>query len=251
MTQADDKQAFELSTDDRTIIAAALADLAKSIGRDVAEAPVAQKIASLRTLLSHGIAPMETPPPSVKINEATTMRMLSALDTATSWRLKPEYDRSPNTRTDTYKLVAQLEFENGARDLTFDLASGLQMSSHRLRRLEEDHAAFFAKIEQRMADVAGWDSQIAYHVFEIPVPWDFMPDEEPEDRAAAYVEQNGGPIIAVNYIYMADNSNDTLWGDYVGCHCEISGFPDEIDQLREWLPAHIEGITSSKAVAHP
>lgn len=250
MAHAEDKQTFEFGSEDRAIIAAALADIAQQV-RSNGEAPMAKRIADLRAALSVGLAVTATPPSRIKVSETAMVRMLSALETASAWRLTHEVDRSPTARSDTYKLVAELEFEHGARDLSFDLASGMHQTTWFLK-LEQDDAAFFSAIEQRMADVAGRDSQIAHHVFEIPVPWDFKPDLEPEERAEAYIVDNGGPNVAIHRIYIAEHSNDQLWKrDFAGVHCEISGFQDEIAELREFLAAHLEEITAGPAVSQP
>jgi hypothetical protein len=248
-TTEENTDLVELSTTDRRILKAALKGLAEQVKDLGPRDPLVRHVDLLRTKVGWFLEP-HAAPDHLMVNETEFLRLMSVLPTSESWRLYVERDDSlPNER---YNFVAELTRDG--TDWHFELAGNL-IGTGRFLELRDADVSYVRAVEGMIAAEAGQSAQIIHQVIEIPVPWDFMPDDEAYVRVEAYVESasNGAVTPAIHATYVDVHSDDDLAvKGFGGIMSEVSGFPDEIADLKTFLERHLAEIkeTASHAATY-
>ncbi len=238
-----DTDSIQISMADRRILAAALNSLERDLSKIGRTGPIRQNLDRLRQSISD-VVPSIKVPPHVEILHAEHLGLMTLLPVSDSWRLywTPGEGYSENS----HALIAELTV--GEKDWRFDVAWNLH-GTGRFLELESADQDFCRLVEEHMRREAGNSAQIIHEVVDIPVPWDFLPDEEPDDRVEKYLEnlQDGAPCVPAIHSVLVDvhSEIDLQSQGLASFMTEFSGFQDEIDHLRSLVERHLEEIRKS------
>jgi hypothetical protein len=244
MTTATDT--IEVSMADRRILAAGLASLVRELGKEGRGDAISENVDRLMTVLAATIPTVPTPR-HVDFKQSEYLGLMAVLPVSDSWRLfweKTEGYVSDNS----HALVAEVTL--GADDWRFDLARNLR-GTGRFLELDPFDLSFCHLIEEQMRLEAGQSAQIIHEVIDIPLPWDFLPDESTDNRIEKYLESVGAvdypPAIHSTFVDVHPNI-ELAQLYFASVMTEVSGFEDELAHLKEGIEEHIQAIVQQTGV---
>lgn len=241
---------IDISMADRRILAAGLASLTRELAKDGRGEAINDSVDRLMKVLAASIPAIPTPR-HVEFKQAEYLGLMTILPVSDSWRLSWEKGEKPwySEQNTTYNLIAEVTLADD--DWSFEIAQNLR-GTGRFLELEPSDLSFCHLIEEQMRLEAGQSPQILHEVIEIPLPWDFLPDEEVDHRIEKYLEYVGAveypPAIHSTFVDVhPDIELAQLY--FASVLTEVSGFEDELAPLKAGIEAHVRTLTSGTALA--
>jgi hypothetical protein len=220
-------ETIKVTEADRRILAVALASLERELERNGNGGQMRESIERLKSTVSAKV-PRLAAPSHIEVNQEDYLRLMTMLPSAETWRLYWEGDM------DRHELVAELTFGGGG-DERFDIARNLR-GTGRFLELQPIDLAFCHLVEKHMHVEAWHAAQIIHDVIEIPLPWDFLPDEGVIERIERYLDSVRAPgdyPPAIHGAYV-DIHHDPEMAErgFARVMMAVSGYEDEIEDAR-------------------
>jgi hypothetical protein len=232
---------------DRRILAAGLLSLIRDFDKNRLAGAINENVLRLMTVLSAPIPDVPSPR-HVDFKQSEYLGLMALLPNSDSWRLFWEPMES-HISDNRHALIAEITLGDG--DWTFEVARNLRGTGHNLE-LEPADLAFCHRVEEQMRLEAGQSPQIIHEVIEIPLPWDFLPDDAAVDnRIEKYLESVGAveypPAIHSTYVDVHSDI-ELAQRDFAGVMTEVSGFEDELAHFKAGLEEHVRSLVHQAAV---
>lgn len=237
-----DTTKIEIEQADRRILLLALNALDRQLADGGAPSVDRESILRLRAMFAPERVEI-VHPDHIEVDVSALSVLMATLPSTESWRIFLNDD----TVEGRFTLAAELT--DGQAVWDFELARGLRGGNGYLA-LAEDDQKFVSALEETIR-ATGHSSQIIHEVIEIPLPWDFMPDDGVDTRIEEFLASHAESheyVPAIHSTYVDIHSDEELADlGYASVAAEISGYEEEMEEARAFIARVIESVKATPA----